>query len=86
MSAETISLIGFVAGACTITSFLPQVIKTLKTRKTKDLSLGMYIILLSGAVLWTTYGFLTYAPSVYITNILIFALASIILCLKIKHG
>jgi len=86
MSRETISLIGFIAGACTVSSFLPQVIQTIKTKKTKDLSLGMYIILLTGAILWTIYGFLTFAPSVYFTNIAVFSLASIIFYLKIKHG
>ncbi len=64
MSESTISLIGFVAGTCTVVSFLPQVVHTLKTKKTKDLSLGMYIILLAGAVLWTSYGVLTHAPSI----------------------
>ncbi len=86
MTQETISLIGFAAGACTVTSFLPQVIHTLKTKKTKDISLGMYFILLTGAVLWTGYGFLTFAPSVYLTNIAVFSLASIIFYLKIRNG
>lgn len=39
-----ITLIGFVAGILNTAYFLPQVIKSWKTRHTKDLSLPMYLL------------------------------------------
>ncbi|PJC36470.1 hypothetical protein CO046_05560 [Candidatus Peregrinibacteria bacterium CG_4_9_14_0_2_um_filter_53_11] len=53
-----ITLIGLGAATCTTFSFLPQAIKVIKTRETKDLSLGMYLILTLGIALWLIYGLL----------------------------
>lgn len=51
-----IKIIGLVAGLCTATSLLPQVIKTFKEKKAEQVSLFMLIVLLSGQILWLVYG------------------------------
>ena len=51
-----IKIIGLVAGLCTATSLLPQVIKTFKEKKAEQVSLFMLIVLLSGQILWIVYG------------------------------
>lgn len=79
-------VIGLLAGACTTLSLLPQVIKTFGTKETKDISLPMYIILTAGILLWIVYGFLIHDLPVILANSISFALASIILILKVKHG
>jgi len=56
---DYITIIGLIAGACTTISFLPQVFKIYRTRETRDLSLGMYIILSVGISLWVVYGILS---------------------------
>ena len=61
-------IIGFIAAACTTISFLPQAIKTMRTRKTKDISLPAYLILASGVSLWTIYGFYTKNMPVFVAN------------------
>lgn len=53
---DWVTVMGYLSGACTTTAFLPQAIKILKTKHTKDLSLGMYAILTSGIGLWCAYG------------------------------
>ncbi|MBD3426121.1 MAG: hypothetical protein GF409_02695 [Candidatus Omnitrophica bacterium] len=53
-----ISLIGFAAGICTTLSFVPQVVKILRTKRARDISLYMYIILTLGIFLWLVYGIL----------------------------
>ncbi|MBW6442407.1 SemiSWEET transporter [Patescibacteria group bacterium] len=55
---ELIILLGLVAVIFTNASFLPQAIKTIKTKHTKDLSLGMYLMLATGLFLWLLYGIL----------------------------
>lgn len=80
-----IRLIGLVAGVLTTISFLPQVIKTWKEKKTKDISLAMYSIFCLGIFLWVIYGFLINDLPVIATNIGILSLASIILFFKIKY-
>ena len=49
-----IQLIGLTAGALTTTAFLPQVIKTWRSRSAKDLSLGMFSLFCLGVALYFT--------------------------------
>lgn len=86
MDINYIAIIGLVAGACTTISFLPQVIKTIKTKETKDISLPMYILLATGIFLWIIYGILIGSLPVLLANAISFVLATIILVLKIKYG
>ncbi|MBI2592641.1 MAG: SemiSWEET transporter [Candidatus Colwellbacteria bacterium] len=83
---DFITILGFVAGILTTTSFLPQVIKSWKTEETKDISLPMYIIFTTGAFLWLIYGILLNQPPIYVANGVTLILVSSILILKIKHG
>jgi len=48
--------IGFLAAALTTFSFLPQAVLTLRTRKTDEISLTMYLMLNLGLVCWLAYG------------------------------
>ncbi len=86
MDFNYISIIGLMAGTCTTMSFFPQVIKTIKSKETKDLSLSMYIVLATGILLWTVYGILINDIPVIIANGISFALAAIVLGLKLKYG
>jgi len=79
-------LIGYAASALGILAFLPQAIKIWKTKETKGISLGMYIVLWLGVILWLTYGILLKNPPVIIVNAVILTIASIILFLKIRYG
>ncbi len=80
-----LTLIGLLAATCTTISFLPQAIKIIKTKHTKDLSLGMYLILTIGVFLWSVYGILIDDLPLVIANTTTFLLTATILILKIKH-
>lgn len=80
-----ITAIGLVAAACTSISFLPQVIKTIRTKHTKDISLGMYLILTTGIVLWFSYGILIENLPLIIANAISLLFSATILFYKIKH-
>ena len=86
MSEAAVTTIGFVAATLTTASFIPQVFQTIKTKRTKDISLGMYIAVTSGVFLWLIYGLLLNSPPMYLANGITFFLAAIILYLKLKHG
>ena len=81
-----ITLLGLVAATLTTASFLPQAIKTIKTRHTKDLSLGMYVLLTTGASLWLIYGILIKDLPIILANgiTLIFIITILILIIKYK--
>ena len=53
-----IDIIGYVAGFIAMMSFLPQVIKTLRTRRTDDISMGMLLLTLITNILYVIYGLL----------------------------
>lgn len=50
-------MIGFIAAFCTTFAFLPQVIKVIKEKDTKSISLGMYLLQVTGLFLWLYHGF-----------------------------
>lgn len=79
-----IDLIGYVAAFLTTISFLPQAIKTIRTRDTSGISLAMYSMFVFGVVLWFVYGFLKGDKIIMMANIVTFVLAGMVLCLKIK--
>jgi len=78
------TIIGLTAGFCTTFAFLPQAIKTWKTKSAKDLSLGMYSVFCTGIILWLTYGILIRDIPIIITNIVSMILASSILYFKLS--
>jgi MtN3 and saliva related transmembrane protein len=81
---NTISLLGLVAGAFTTIAFLPQVLKTWKSRSAKDLSLGMFSIFTVGVGLWLTYGILIDDLPVILANVVTLILASTLLFFKLR--
>ena len=55
---DPVTVIGLIAAACTTFAYVPQAVKTIKTKNTKSLSLIMYVIMTVGIVLWLSYGIL----------------------------
>ena len=86
MESGITNTIGVLAGICTTGSLLPQVIKTIRTRNTKDISLLMYVLLTIGVLLWVIYGFLLKEFPIIIANGTSLLLTLSVLVLKIKHG
>jgi MtN3 and saliva related transmembrane protein len=80
------TFLGLMAGTCTTLSFLPQLIKTWKTKSTHDISTGMYVTLGIGLLLWVFYGIYISSLPIIITNAVTLVLACTVLVLKIKHG
>ncbi|MCL5024775.1 MAG: SemiSWEET transporter [Nitrospirae bacterium] len=86
MRPDWVTLIGLLAAAFTTVSYFPQVMKTLRTRHTKDISLLMYVILAAGLFLWFIYGLILNDLPIIAANGVTFILALTILVLKIRHG
>ena len=83
---NSITLLGILAGVLTTVSFAPQVIKSWRTRHTRDVSLGMFCILCLGLALWIVYGVLLKDLPLILANGVTLALAASILALKIRYG
>lgn len=79
-------IIGFAAAAGTTIAFIPQALKTMRSKQTKDLSLPMYIILNTGILLWLIYGLLQTDWPIIIANTVTLLLTLSILVVKIRNG
>ena len=80
-----ITLIGLLAAACTTFSFLPQAIKTIRTKDTQSISLSMYALFTFGTLLWLLYGVFTNNLPIYLANGITLLFALIILVYKIRY-
>jgi MtN3 and saliva related transmembrane protein len=79
---EINELIGMMAGTLTTVSFVPQVLKTWKSRSAKDISLGMFLMFSLGVTLWLIYGFGIASMPVILANAITLVLALSILLMK----
>jgi MtN3 and saliva related transmembrane protein len=78
-------LIGYMAGALTTASFLPQAIMTLKSKDTSSLSLGMYSLFTLGVLCWLIYGIQSINYAIIFPNAITLVLAACILSFKLYH-
>lgn len=81
-----ITVIGLVAATLTTTAFVPQVLKSMKTKSAKDLSLGTFAMLCCGVFLWLIYGILNQDLPIILSNAITLLLATTLLVLKLRHG
>lgn len=86
MTRETMEIIGIIAGFCTTAAFIPQVVRTWRTKSVEDISLRMYLLLCLGIVLWLVYGFLVDSLAVVLANGVTLLLAASVLIMKIRYG
>jgi len=82
---KMITLIGLAAATLTTSSFIPQAIKTIRTRNTKGLSLTMYVVFSTGVLIWLVYGIAIHDFPVTIANAITLIFALIILIYKLKY-
>lgn len=80
-----LSLIGFAAGALTTLSFVPQLLKTLRTRQTRDVSGWWLACFIGGLLLWLSYGLLLASPPIVVANLATLLLTLPILAVKIHN-
>jgi MtN3 and saliva related transmembrane protein len=77
--------IGMIAAVCTTVALIPQSIQVIKTKNTRDISLGMYVIFTFGLLCWLIFGLMTTNIPVISANTISIIFSSIILGMKIKH-
>ncbi|HEV7837101.1 MAG TPA: SemiSWEET transporter [Gemmatimonadaceae bacterium] len=81
-----IRYLGYIAGFLTVISFLPQVVRTWKTRRTKDLSMGMFGLIIAASILWIVYGAITSDWPVILTNTGMIALNGALAVAKVRYS
>lgn len=84
MQSDSTELLGLVAGFIGAFAFAPQAFKIIRDRDASGVSALTYGMVLTGALLWGTYGLLRGAPSIIIWNAVAAALAGLVLILKLR--
>ncbi len=80
-----ITLLGMTAAFCTTISFLPQAVKSIRTKDTSGISLSMYAVFTLGTLLWLIYGIVNHDLPIAVANGVTLFFAGIILAFKIKY-
>ena len=83
-SKLTIDTIGYVAATMTTVSFLPQLLRVIRLRSARDISLVMFLVFTLGTTLWLVYGILSRSTPVIAANAVTTVLAGAILFLKLR--
>jgi MtN3 and saliva related transmembrane protein len=78
--------LGFVAATLTSASFIPQAVMTIRSRDTRGISRGMYIIFTIGVAFWLAYGIAIDSLPMIFANTVTLALAGTVLALKLRYG
>lgn len=80
---EHYDLLGGIAGTLTTLSFVPQVIKTWRSRSASDISFGMFLLFSLGVLLWLIYGLEIRSTPVVLANGVTLILSVSIIVMKI---
>jgi len=86
MFTLNIEFFGYFAAILTTLAFLPQLIKTLKTKKAEDVSLITLIMFLTGVLSWIIYGYKISSTPIFLANLITFILNLLILIFKINFS
>ena len=81
-----IEFFGYFAAVLTTLAFIPQLIKTLKTKKAEDVSLTTLIMFLTGVAAWIIYGIQISSKPILIANLITFLLNFLILVFKLIYS
>ena len=76
--------IGMAAALLTTAAYAPQAIKAWRSRSTKDISLAMFTLMVTGITLWLIYGILINDIPLILANAVTLAFASAILIAKLR--
>jgi MtN3 and saliva related transmembrane protein len=83
---NAIEWLGMSAGLISSITFLPQVIKTWKSKSAKDISLLMFTFATASVIMWLIYGILIRNNPIIFTNGTILVFSSLMLYFKFKYG
>ena len=80
-----VEMLGFVAAFCTTAAFVPQLMRVLRLRSARDISLPTFLLFSIGVFLWLLYGIDIGSTPVIASNAVTLALSGSILVLKLRY-
>jgi MtN3 and saliva related transmembrane protein len=86
MALSLVGAIGAAGAALTTLCWVPQAIKIVRERDTRAISLPGTMLCALGVFLWLVYGLAIDDAPLIGSSVVTFAMTSVILVLKIRHG
>ncbi|MER9744659.1 SemiSWEET transporter [Mesorhizobium sp. M0187] len=80
---QTVTLVGYLATVCSMSSFTPQAWKIIRTRETSGISAPTYAITVLGFALWLAFGIMKAEWPIIITNGVCLLLSAFILTMTV---
>lgn len=77
---------GVAAGLCSMTSFVPQIVKIVREQDASSVSLRMYVVTIVGFACWVAYGLLSDAWPIVAANSVCLVLTIAIFVLRLRYG
>lgn len=77
--------LGFAAAFCTTSAFVPQLVRVLRLRSAREISLPTFLLFSTGVLAWLLYGLRTGSKPVIVSNSLTLILSLSILFLKLRY-
>ena len=85
MSQLFVNVVGTAAALCSMSSFVPQVVKIARERDASSVSLRMYVVTVTGFTLWLGYGVMLKSWPLIGSNLVSLALSATVLALKLRY-
>ena len=80
------AIAGTIGGILSVGAFLPQALRIVRRRSAADVSLTMYIAIIVASALWMFYAYVHGSVELFVTNLVIGAIAILIAVLRIRYG
>lgn len=84
-STPAVEELGFAAAFCTTAAFVPQLVRVLRLRSARDISLPTFLMFSIGVFLWLLYGLYIGSKPVIASNFVTLILSVSILILKVRY-
>lgn len=85
LTINYIETTGYLAAILSTAAYVPQVVKTYKSRSAKDLSLGMFLVLTTGVLLWLIYSVMIQKYPMILANSITLLLSLTLLYFKLTY-
>ena len=82
---QSSDIIGAIAAVAMVFGYLPQTVRTIRTRSTDDTALGTFLMMGLGSACFAVQGLLTRNIPLLITNLLTTIMSSVVFGIKIRN-
>ncbi len=85
LASHLADVVGYIASICMVLGYLPQTVRTIRTRSTDDIALGTFLLMGLGGLFFLIQGLLLSNWPLFLCNLLTTCMSSIIFGIKMHN-